>query len=312
MSITVPPGYVNTSPTKVGVSLVFGVAKIVNFGLRPATPTPGPTETGTPTPTQTPTEGPTPTPTQTPTEGPTPTPTQTPAQTSTPTATPTETPRPRLNAWVPMVIYVSPSTQPPLTPFLMPVVPPGDRPSFILSWTPIYATRDYELQESREPSFAAPVERVYTGDATSFEARSHGIGTHYYRVRARNLAGESNWSEAQPVPVSWETEPNNVLPEANPGLLSNSTLYALPDDPDDFFSLTTSESGPIIARVDNVAATGVRLSLYYDNIGNLIASDTTAPYQVSAVGPAGTYYVRVFAEAGYTATTPYRLIATFR
>ncbi len=65
MSITVPTGYVATSPIR-SASLVFGVPKIVNFGVRAATPTPTPTETptrGHDTPTQTPTERPTVTPT---------------------------------------------------------------------------------------------------------------------------------------------------------------------------------------------------------------------------------------------------------
>ena len=112
--------------------------------------------------------------------------------------------------------------------------------------------------------------------------------------------------------MSWETEPNNILPEANAGLLANEVLNALPDDPDDFFSFTTSESGPISVRLENMAGQGARLMLYYDNIGNLIAADTTAPYQVNVAGPAGVYFVRVYVQAGHTAATPYHLAPTFK
>jgi len=217
-----------------------------------------------------------------------------------------------MRTWMPMVIFISPAAKAPLTPFLMPVTPPADQPTFTLSWTPIYGAREYELQQAEDPLFAGEVERVYYGDATTVEVRSHGIGTHYYRVRARNWVGESAWSETRAVPMSWETEPNNILPEANTGLISDQTLYALPDDPDDFFAITTSEGGPIRVRLEGMAAKGARLSLYYDNIGNLIAYDAEAPYQVEVAGPAGTYYVRVFAQAGYTAAIPYRLVPTFR
>jgi hypothetical protein len=302
VSITLPAGYVATSPTEAPVNLVFGVQKIVNFGLRAATPTPSPTASTTITPTETPTDGPTPTPTETPEF--TPVPTDTP--------TPTETPRPQQMLWLPVLINLRGDSQPPLTPFLMPVSAPGARPSFTLAWTPIYGTRYYELHESADSNFAGRVERIYNGDGTTFEARSHGIGTHHYRVRAVNSVGASQWSETRSVPVSWETEPNNILPEANAGVLSDQVLFALPDDPDDFFSFTTSESGPIAVRMEEMTAQGARLSLYFENIGNLVAADTTEPYQVGMVGPAGVYYIRVFAQAGYTATTPYRVIATFR
>ena len=303
VSLTVPAGYVATSPTHIPVTLVSGVPVNVNFGLRAATPTPSPTASLTLTPTETATAGPTPTPTETPE--------------FTPGPTPTETPGSRPATWLPLIVSISSNARPPLAPFLMPVAPPEDRPSFTLSWTPIYGSKRYELQESRDPSFAAIVERVYHGDATTFEARSHGIGTHYYRVRAENLAGPSEWSETRAVPVSWETEPNNFLPQANTGLISDQPLFALPDDPNDFFAFVAPDNGTVTVRMEGMVAQGARLMLYYDNIGNLIASSATAPYFVSAgragaPAPAGVYYIRVFVQKGFTAATPYYLIPTIR
>jgi hypothetical protein len=304
VSLTVPAGYVATSPTQVPVNLVFGVPVNVNFGVRAATPTPSPTASVTLTPTDTATGGPTPTPSETPEVTPT----------ATGTPTPTETPQSQPTIWLPMVVYISPNARPPLAPFLMPVLAPEARPSFTLSWTPIYGTKRYELQEARDVSFGGQVERVYYGDATTFEARSHGIGTHYYRVRAENLVGASEWSETRAVPVSWETEPNNALPQANGGLISDLAIYALPDDPDDFFAFIAPGKGTVTVRMEGMADQSARLMLYYDNIGNLVASDTTAPYMVSTGGsaPAGVYYIRVFAQGGFSAATPYYLIPTFR
>ncbi len=302
VSIDPPEGYAPTSPTLVHVFLTFGVENVVNFGLIPATPTPSPTASPTGTPTETPTEGPSPTPTNTPefTETPSPTPTG------------TETPPPLQRTWLPVAIRISPSLQPPLTPFLMPVAAPGSRPSFLLSWTPIYGARRYELEQALDPEFAGPIERAYSGDSTSFEARSHGIGTLFYRVRARNLAGVSGWSEARAVPVSWETEPNNILAEANGGLRAGETLYALPDDPDDFFTFTTTAGGEISVRMEEMAAEGAVLLLYQNNIGKLIGYDAEAPYEVTTAGPADTYFIRVLVQARYTAAVPYQLVPVFR
>lgn len=91
--VITPPGYTNTSPASVTVTVAAGERHWgPDFGLKrtpTSTPTSTPTETATATPTETPTM--TPTATGTPTETPTMTPTMTPTETETPTGTPTET-----------------------------------------------------------------------------------------------------------------------------------------------------------------------------------------------------------------------------
>lgn len=322
VSVDLPVGYVATGPTQVPVSLVFGVSKVVNFGVRPATPTPTATETTTPeetasatpsptdSPTATPTstEGPTPTKTATPKDPSTPTPTPTPTFTATPTATPTTLRR----GYLPVLISISADLPPPLAPTLMPITSPGARISYLLSWTPIYGANSYEVEQGRSEVFDGPNAQVYVGDRTWFDMPSNGIGTFYYRVRSRNLVGVSLWSDPQSASLSWETEPNNVLTQANTGVIANEILYALPDDPNDFFKVTTTETGWVTAAVDDMVGQNVRVVLYRDNIGNILATDTTPPYRVTGYGEPGDYHVRVFVGAGYSAATPYQLVVTFK
>ncbi len=318
VSVDLPTGYVATSPTQVPVNLVFGVARVVNFGVRQATPTPTPTVTLTPESSATPT--PTSTETATSTSGPTPTDTPTPESTFTPTPTftPTRTPTPSTTptqlrfVYLPMLILVPPDLRPPLAPSLMPITAPGDRINYLLSWTPIYGATSYEVEQSRSAAFDGRTERVFSGDRTSFDMPSNGIGAFFYRVRARNIAGASAWSEPQGTYVSWETEPNNSLTQANEGLAADQTLYALPDDPNDFFHVRTTEPGWIVAHVGEMVGQSVRVVLYYDNIGNTLATDTTAPYDVATYGEPGDYYIRVFVGAGYSAVAPYELLVTYK
>ncbi len=314
VSVQLPAGYAATSPTQVPVTLVFPTNKVVNFGVRAATSTPAPTDTPTSevtsTPTATPTETPTPSPTAT--EGPTATDTPTPAESFTPTATATETGTPEAtrvpNVYLPLVLQLPADLQPPLAPSLMAIEPPGGSPSYLISWTPIYDAYVYEVEQGQNADFAGTTQIVYTGESASFHMPSRGIGTFYYRVRARNFGGTSPWSEVRSAAVSWETEPNNVLTQANGGLTSDAAVYALPNDSSDFFHVQMTQAGAITARVDGMVGETVRVVLYYDNIANTLMTDTTAPYEVGAYGAAGDYYVRVFVGSGFSATSPYQLV----
>ena len=87
VTLTLPSGYVATSPLSVPIPVPVRGNAMVNFGVQ-LEPTPTPTSTATPTATSTATA--TATPTRTPTATPTATPTKT--RTATPTATPTRTP----------------------------------------------------------------------------------------------------------------------------------------------------------------------------------------------------------------------------
>jgi hypothetical protein len=217
-----------------------------------------------------------------------------------------------MRVYLPRIVYVPPGVQPPLAPSLMSITSPGANVSYRLSWTPIYGAEQYEVQQGTSPFFGPPIQQVYAGDHAFFDKPSSGIGTFYYRVRSINLAGVSAWSDAQSAYVSWESEPNNVLTEANSGIAPGQLVYALPDDPNDFFEVTTSQAGWVTAQVDNMVGQSVRLVLYRDNVGNVLASDTSAPYLVTGYGEPGNFYVRVFVGDGYSLVTPYRLSISYK
>ena len=61
------------------------------------------------------------------------------------------------------------------------------------------------MQEATNPSFASAA-TVYTGADTSWSATNKPVGTYYYRVRATNCAGNSNWSNTRSttvLPPTW-------------------------------------------------------------------------------------------------------------
>jgi hypothetical protein len=281
VSAQIPAGYVATSPVQVPATLVFGVNKVVNFGVQAASPTP--TQTATPTITSTPTDGPS------------------------PTAT---TPLRRM--YLPVLVHVPAGLQPPPPPSLQPVTSPGQAATYLISWTPVGGATGYAVQRSPSPSFDQAAAIVYAGTGWSFNMRSSGIGTFYHRVRAENAAGASEWSEVRSADMSWEAEPNNMPAQATGGVVSGQVVYALPDDVDDFFRISVTQPGLISASLADMAGIDVRLALYYDNIGNGLAADTTAPYSVTAYGQPGDYYVRIFVGAAHTDSTPYRLVATYK
>lgn len=343
VSIQLPVGYVATSPTSVPVDLVFGMAKTVNFGVRTATATPKPsatptvkpsytptaTQTVTPPLTETPTatitptseptltatstrDGPSPTLTATATETPSSTPTETPLATPTASSTPTATITRNSLVYFPQLLSMQANLRPPLAPTLMEITAPGHHSTYMLAWTAIYDAQTYQVERSPDQNFGTTVEQLYRGDSASTRVRSSGIGMFYYRVRALNSAGQSPWSEARDTQMNWETEPNNSLPLANHGLIPGTTLYALPDDENDFFALDVPEPGPLSIRVDELAGEQRRLFLYYGHIGNLIATDSAAPLQIDLEVQEGTHYIRVFVGTTHLEPPTYRLTASFR
>jgi hypothetical protein len=324
VAIQLPAGYVATSPTSLAVDLVSGVPKTANFGVRAATATPRPeaTVTASPTPTMVITETATVTPTITLTAVITPTaeltPTETPSTTPSPTSdlTPTDTPTATVPSPAPSRLYLPvlidlTGISAPLAPALMPIKAPGADSTYLLSWTPIYGALIYELERSSDSSFTPPVEQIDAGDRVSAEIASRGAGTFYHRVRGRNQVGPGPWSEARSVFMSWEAEPNDAIAEANV-VIADVALFSMADDENDYYTIAATKSGTVSVRLEDITGHNVRLVLYYGDVGNVRATDTTAPYMVSAEGPPGAYYVRVF--FGETGEPPsvYRLTASYR
>jgi hypothetical protein len=158
--------------------------------------------------------------------------------------------------------------------------------------------------------------------------------TYYFRVRARDRAG--NIGEFAPdgdcstlvgsfhvyLPLTlrdyvslfkgpWEQEDNDNYLQANGPLRSGQDYYGYPDDQKDYFSIYLPASGTLAASVDGHTGQGVQLFLFYQSPANEVGWDYEAPYDISYTGPAGWYYVYIYTESGFNATTSYTLRVTY-
>jgi hypothetical protein len=162
-------------------------------------PTPSPSASAIPPPTATPPPpSPTPTPTPTPTSTTTPTPSPTPSATGTPTSTPTPTPAPT----------AAPTASQTPTPAVLPPAPsslvaaPGNpKRSIAINWQNNGPADSIDVERSEDSTnFAALV--TLAGDATEFTDRDLVSGKMYwYRVKARNPASSSAYSNAAGAPA---------------------------------------------------------------------------------------------------------------
>jgi uncharacterized repeat protein (TIGR01451 family) len=197
----------------------------------------------------------------------------------------------------------------PATPLLNDIQPPAANPLYGVAWNAVEGATSYVLQQDSDPTFPAPAE-VYVGAATSIEIRSQGIQTHYYRVRAVNLFGESGWSNTETVAVFWEREPNDPWStNANGPLLSGQFHFGYQNDQKDFFWFDVSKYGTIHVKLANASADGVQLQLFYKPADQLsrVAYRVAPPYNIDYTGEAGRYYVYVYATGGYNESQPYTL-----
>jgi hypothetical protein len=109
----------------------------------------------------------------------------------------------------------------------------------------------------------------------------------------------------------WEQEDNDSHTQANGPLISGSNYYGYPDDGKDYFSVQMPTNGTITVNLDNHTGQGVQLFLFYQSPANEVGWDYQAPYDLSYTGPAGWYYVYIYTESGFNATTPYTLRVTY-
>ena len=88
----------------------------------------------------------------------------------------------------------------PDTPVLNPISNPDGDGNYTVSWEQAYLAETYVLQEDDSAAFSSPTTR-YSGNDTSWNATDKAAGTYYYRVKARNDAGDSAWSNVRSVIV---------------------------------------------------------------------------------------------------------------
>ena len=97
-------------------------------------------------------------------------------------------------------------TIPPDTPVLNTISnPDGDR-SYNVNWNAVTGVISYTLEEAGDSAFSIS-EIVYSGPDTSASISGQDIGTYYYRVKAANQFGSSEWSNIQSTNVTQEKPP---------------------------------------------------------------------------------------------------------
>jgi hypothetical protein len=84
----------------------------------------------------------------------------------------------------------------PGAPTLLPISNDDKDGDYGVTWQPVAGAEAYRLQETRDPLFAEATIR-YTGPATELVVEGQTQGVWYYRVQARNVAGDGPWSGTQ-------------------------------------------------------------------------------------------------------------------
>jgi hypothetical protein len=111
---------------------------------------------------------------------------------------------------------------PPSAPVLSDISNPDGDGNYTVSWSAVSGATSYTLEEDDNAAFSSPA-TVYSGSGTSKSITGKGMGTYYYRVKAVNPLGSSNWSGVKSVTVY-------VLPPPCPqtGAWSGTTSYGDP------------------------------------------------------------------------------------
>jgi hypothetical protein len=73
--------------------------------------------------------------------------------------------------------------------------------NYTVSWSSSVGASSYSLQEATNANFSNAT-TAYSGSNTSQTFNDKAVGTYYYRVRAANENGSSEWSNIQQVTVS--------------------------------------------------------------------------------------------------------------
>ncbi len=92
------------------------------------------------------------------------------------------------------------NVSPPNTPVLNAIDNDDGDGEYTVSWIAATLAQIYILQEDDNVAFSSP-DTGYTGPALFLNVRGKEEGTYYYRVRASNTAGDSDWSTVQSVRV---------------------------------------------------------------------------------------------------------------
>lgn len=181
-----------------------------------------------------------------------------------------------------------------------------------MTWTRVNNATSYILQEARDPAFSLLTLPPYeTSSATSINITDRGASRYYYRVKAHNAAGDSEWSNVVWTDVCWEKESNNAYTEANGPLVSGIDYYGYPNDLKDYFSVYMSTAGKLSIDLTEHVGNDVQLQLFYQSTSTQVGFDHNRPFHIEHTGPAGWYYIYIYTESGHSSTSPYTLHVTY-
>jgi len=135
------------------------------------------------------------------------------------------------------------------------------------SWDILAGADDYVLQRAKDNLFTIELTTVYTGATALFVDAVTEATTYYYRVKARNILGDSSWSPPASVVVSGPTIPTNLTAVAGSFVgevlaswdtVVEADIYILQRDKDaSFDSAIDVYTGPLVLITDTVTETAV-------------------------------------------------------
>jgi hypothetical protein len=199
-------------------------------------------------------------------------------------------------------------------PVLQGIENPDNAGSFTVGWTAVVGAATYVLQESTDIAFISPAE-IYKGGHTDHDISGRGAARYFYRVKARNRYGDSDWSNVGLADVLWEVEPNeDALTQGNGPLASRLTYYGgfpVGEDRQDyfFFDLTTAHSVEVwltnigVGHDYDVYMRDESLAVVCQSAGRGNADEHT----MRSVLPPGRYYVQVYNFGATGSGQPYHL-----
>jgi uncharacterized repeat protein (TIGR02543 family) len=218
--------------------------------------------------------------------------------------------------YLPLLPHVWPPR--PGTPTLLGITNSDGDGDYAVRWSTASGAETYTLQEATKSSFAG-AKTVYAGPLTLFTVTGRGAARYYYRVRAHNGWGDSDWSNAAWVDVRWEAEPNdNPLTQANGPIVSGLTYYGtFPSghDVQDYFYFDL----PTPHRAE-LSLTNIPVDNNYDLVlrdADLQEIDYSRAYGNvdehirTRVLPEGRYYVQVHNYSQTGSTQRYHLRAVY-
>jgi hypothetical protein len=202
----------------------------------------------------------------------------------------------------------------------------------------------YQLRMDNNSDFSSPIIQLYTESTSYTRPTPLGDGTYYWRVRARDAAGNwSEWSSSRsfriaaatvaPAPLSTETPlPTETLSSANLLTIESDDSAVIQAGSWTTHNTSYASSGRYIyssGSMDDtltLAFTGTQLDVIYvkhpalgsfvvevDNVALMVvdsaATDSEFGARVSLSLPAGTHTVRIYPQSGTIAVDAFGLEA---